>query len=110
MTFLVTGFTDPINVKFANTPNAVKSMIGLPLAPSYIPGIPTPQQPVLTTIPPIRQQLNRYRYAARFMGFLFSVARNCFFSALSFFAKFIFSVFIIYIILHRETHERSKYR
>jgi ELAV like protein 2/3/4 len=36
-------------------------MIGLPLAPSYLPAIPTPQQPVLTTIPPIRQQLNRYR-------------------------------------------------
>ncbi|CAF0922094.1 unnamed protein product [Adineta ricciae] len=64
------GFTDPINVKFANTPNAAKSMIGLPLAPSYLPGIPTPQQPVLTTVPPIRQQLNRetherskYRYS-----------------------------------------------
>ena len=40
-------------------------MIGLPLAPSYLSGIPTPQQPVLTTVPPIRQQLNRYRYAAR---------------------------------------------
>lgn len=39
-------------------------MIGLPLAPTYLPGIPTPQQPVLTTVPPIRQQLNRYRYAA----------------------------------------------
>jgi len=62
---IITGFTDPINVKFANTPNAAKSMIGLPLAPSYLPGIPTPQQPVLTTVPPIRQQLNRYRYAAR---------------------------------------------
>ncbi|UJR36768.1 hypothetical protein I4U23_029481 [Adineta vaga] len=58
------GFTDPINVKFANTPNAAKSMIGLPLAPSYLTGIPTPQQPVLTTVPPMRQQLNRYRYAA----------------------------------------------
>ncbi|CAF0798582.1 unnamed protein product [Adineta ricciae] len=56
-------FTDPINVKFANTPNAAKSMIGLPLAPSYLPGIPAPQQPVLTTVPPIRQQLNRYRYS-----------------------------------------------
>ncbi|CAF3358690.1 unnamed protein product [Rotaria sp. Silwood1] len=55
------GFTDPINVKFANTPNAAKSMIGLPLAPSYLSGIPTPQQPVLTTVPSIRQQLNRYR-------------------------------------------------
>ncbi|CAF1279494.1 unnamed protein product [Rotaria sordida] len=55
------GFTDPITVKFANTPNAVKSMIGLPLAPSYLSSIPTPQQPVLTTVPPIRQQLNRYR-------------------------------------------------
>ncbi|CAF3885433.1 unnamed protein product [Rotaria sordida] len=54
------GFTDPITVKFANTPNAVKSMIGLPLAPSYLSSIPTPQQPVLTTVPPIRQQLNRY--------------------------------------------------
>ncbi len=62
----ISGFTDPVNVKFANTPNAAKSMIGLPLAPSYLPGIPTPQQqPVLTTVPPIRQQLNRYRYAAR---------------------------------------------
>jgi hypothetical protein len=39
-------------------------MIGLPLAPSYLPGIPTPQQPVLTAVPPIRQQLNRYRYAS----------------------------------------------
>ncbi|CAF1007013.1 unnamed protein product [Rotaria sordida] len=57
------GFTDPITVKFANTPNAVKSMIGLPLAPSYLSSIPTPQQPVLTTVPPIRQQLNRYRYS-----------------------------------------------
>ncbi|CAF4601410.1 unnamed protein product, partial [Rotaria magnacalcarata] len=28
------GFTEPITVKFANTPNAAKSMIGLPLAPS----------------------------------------------------------------------------
>jgi len=55
------GFTDPINVKFANTPNAAKSMIGLPLAPSYLPGISTAQQPVLTAVPPIRQQLNRYR-------------------------------------------------
>ncbi|CAF4375401.1 unnamed protein product, partial [Rotaria socialis] len=54
------GFIDPINVKFANTPNAAKSMIGLPLAPSYLPGIPTPQQPVLTAVPSIRQQLNRY--------------------------------------------------
>ncbi|CAF3871101.1 unnamed protein product [Rotaria sp. Silwood2] len=54
---------DPINVKFANTPNAAKSMIGLPLAPSYLTGIPTPQQPVLTTVPSIRQQLNRYRYS-----------------------------------------------
>jgi hypothetical protein len=63
---MITGFTDPINVKFANTPNAAKSMIGLPLAPSYLPGIPTPQQPaVLTAVPTIRQQLNRYRYAAR---------------------------------------------
>ena len=61
---VITGFTDPINVKFANTPNAAKSMIGLPLAPSYLSGIPIPQQPVLTTVPPIRQQLNRYRYAA----------------------------------------------
>ncbi len=58
------GFTDPITVKFANTPTAAKSMIGLPLAPSYLPGIPTPQQPILATVPPIRQQLNRYRYAA----------------------------------------------
>ena len=57
------GFTDPITVKFANTPNAVKSMVGLPLAPSYIPAIPTSPSSVLTTIPPIRQQLNRYRYA-----------------------------------------------
>ncbi|CAF1991066.1 unnamed protein product [Rotaria magnacalcarata] len=55
------GFIDPINVKFANTPNAAKSMIGLPLAPSYLPGISTPQQPVLTAVPSIRQQLNRYR-------------------------------------------------
>jgi hypothetical protein len=40
-------------------------MIGLPLAPSYLPGIPTPQQQtVLAAVPPIRQQLNRYRYAA----------------------------------------------
>ncbi|CAF0987023.1 unnamed protein product [Rotaria sordida] len=54
------GFADPVNVKFANTPNAAKSMIGLPLAPSYLSGIPTPQQPVLTTVPSIRQQLNRY--------------------------------------------------
>ncbi|CAF1657075.1 unnamed protein product [Rotaria magnacalcarata] len=54
------GFIDPINVKFANTPNAAKSMIGLPLAPSYLPGISTPQQPVLTAVPSIRQQLNRY--------------------------------------------------
>jgi hypothetical protein len=44
-------------------------MIGLPLAPSYLPGIPTPQQTVLTTVPPIRQQLNRYRYAARLIDF-----------------------------------------
>jgi hypothetical protein len=58
------GFTDPINVKFANTPNAAKSMIGLPLAPSYLSGIPTSQQPVLTTVPTMRQPLNRYRYAA----------------------------------------------
>ena len=57
------GFTDPINVKFANTPNAAKSMIGLPLAPSYLSGMPTVQQPVLTTMPPIRQPMNRYRYA-----------------------------------------------
>ncbi len=61
---ILLGFTDPINVKFANTPNAAKSMIGLPLAPTYLPGIPTPQQAVLTTVPPIRQQLNRYRYDA----------------------------------------------
>ncbi|CAF3886002.1 unnamed protein product [Adineta steineri] len=55
------GFTDPITVKFANTPNAAKSMVGLPLAPSYLPGIPAPQQqPVLTTVAPIRQSLNRY--------------------------------------------------
>jgi hypothetical protein len=68
----ISGFTDPVNVKFANTPNAAKSMIGLPLAPSYLPGIPTPQQqPVLTTVPPIRQQLNRYRYAARENSVLF---------------------------------------
>ena len=61
----VLGFTDPVNVKFANTPNAAKSMVGLPLAPSYLPGIPTAQQQtVLATVPPIRQQLNRYRYAA----------------------------------------------
>lgn len=59
------GFTDPITVKFANTPNAAKSMIGLPLAPSYLPAIPTSQPPVLTSLPPIRQQLHRYRYAAR---------------------------------------------
>ncbi|CAF3519043.1 unnamed protein product [Rotaria sp. Silwood1] len=59
----IVGFTDPITVKFANTPNAAKSMIGLPLAPSYLSGIPTPQQPVLATVPPIRQQLNRYRYS-----------------------------------------------
>ncbi|CAF1042155.1 unnamed protein product [Adineta steineri] len=59
--FLIIGFTDPINVKFANTPNAAKSMIGLPLAPSYLSGIQTPQPTVLTTVPPIRQQLNRYR-------------------------------------------------
>ena len=64
MTLLLAGFTDPITVKFANTPNAAKSMIGLPLAPSYLPAaIPTSQSTVLTTIPPIRQQLNRYRYA-----------------------------------------------
>ncbi|CAF1158617.1 unnamed protein product [Didymodactylos carnosus] len=58
------GFTDPINVKFANTPNAAKSMMGLPLAPyiSGVPGAPA-QQAVLTTVPPIRQQLNRYRYS-----------------------------------------------
>ncbi|UJR09460.1 hypothetical protein I4U23_013698 [Adineta vaga] len=57
------GFTDPITVKFANTPNAAKSMIGLPLAPSYLPGIPAPQPSVITTVPPLRQQLNRYRYS-----------------------------------------------
>jgi len=54
------GFTDAINVKFANTPNAAKSMMGLPLTPSYLPTIPTAQQPVLTAVPSIRQQLNRY--------------------------------------------------
>lgn len=58
------GFTDPITVKFANTPNAAKSMIGLPLAPSYLPGIPTQQPSVLTTVPSLRQPMNRYRYAA----------------------------------------------
>jgi hypothetical protein len=68
------GFTDPVNVKFANTPNAVKSMIGLPLAPSYLAGIPIPQQAVLTTVPPIRQQLNRYRYAAQFIFFLEAIS------------------------------------
>ncbi|CAF1676299.1 unnamed protein product, partial [Adineta ricciae] len=57
------GFTDPITVKFANTPNAAKSMIGLPLAPSYLPGIPTPQPSVLTTVPSLRQPMNRYRYS-----------------------------------------------
>ena len=40
-------------------------MIGLPLAPSYLSGIPTPQQPVLTTVPPIRQQLNHSGHEAR---------------------------------------------
>ncbi|CAF1620370.1 unnamed protein product [Rotaria magnacalcarata] len=55
------GFTEPITVKFANTPNAAKSMIGLPLAPSYLSGLSAPQQPVLTTVPPMRQQMNRYR-------------------------------------------------
>ncbi|CAM4924566.1 unnamed protein product [Rotaria socialis] len=55
------GFTEPITVKFANTPNAAKSMIGLPLAPSYLPGLSASQQPVLTTAPPMRQQMNRYR-------------------------------------------------
>jgi len=59
------GFTDPVTVKFANTPNAAKSMIGLPLAPSYLSPIPATQQPVLTTVPSIRPALNRYRYAAR---------------------------------------------
>ncbi|CAF3767231.1 unnamed protein product [Rotaria magnacalcarata] len=54
------GFTEPITVKFANTPNAAKSMIGLPLAPSYLSGLSAPQQPVLTTVPPMRQQMNRY--------------------------------------------------
>ncbi|CAF4142107.1 unnamed protein product [Rotaria socialis] len=54
------GFTEPITVKFANTPNAAKSMIGLPLAPSYLPGLSASQQPVLTTAPPMRQQMNRY--------------------------------------------------
>lgn len=58
------GFTDAINVKFANTPNAAKSMMGLPLTPSYLSTIPTAQQPVLATVPSIRQQLNRYEYAA----------------------------------------------
>ena len=59
------GFQDPINVKFANTPNAAKSMMGLPLAPSYLSALPTNQTPVLTTVAPMRQPLNRYRYAAQ---------------------------------------------
>ena len=63
-TSLPSGFTDPVNVKFANTPNAAKSMIGLPLAPSYLPGIPTSQSSVLTAVPAIRPSMNRYRYAA----------------------------------------------
>ena len=67
------GFTDPINVKFANTPNAAKSMIGLPLAPSYLPGISPSQQPVLTAVPSMRQSLNRYRYAAPSIDVRFGV-------------------------------------
>jgi hypothetical protein len=47
-------------------------MIGLPLAPSYLPGIQTPQQQsVMATVPPIRHQLNRYRYAAHLI-YIFS--------------------------------------
>ena len=57
------GFTEPINVKFANTPNAAKSMVGLPLAPSYLTALPATATSVLTAVPPVRQTLNRYRYA-----------------------------------------------
>ena len=63
------GFTDPINVKFANTPNPAKSIIGLPLAPSYLSTIPNSQAPVLATVPSIRQTLNRYRYAAELRSY-----------------------------------------
>ena len=56
------GFPEPINVKFANTPNAAKSMIGLPLAPSYLSALPTNSTSILTTV---RPTLNRYRYAAQ---------------------------------------------
>lgn len=55
------GFTEPINVKFANTPNAAKSMVGLPLAPSYLTALPATATSVLTAVPPVRQTLNRYR-------------------------------------------------
>ena len=76
-------------------------MIGLPLAPSYLPGISTSQQPVLTTMPPMRQSLNRYRYAAPSTEFLVCCS-SCSHS-------FSF-VDMICLVLHRETHERSKYR
>lgn len=59
------GFTEPINVKFANTPNGAKAMMGLPLAPSYLTGLTNSQQPVIATVPSLRPTLNRYRYAAQ---------------------------------------------
>lgn len=55
------GFTEPINVKFANTPNGAKAMMGLPLAPSYLTGLTNSQQPVIATVPSLRPTLNRYR-------------------------------------------------
>jgi len=65
-------------------------MIGLPLAPSYLPGIPTPQQQsVMATVPPIRHQLNRYRYADHLIYiFSFFGGKYYFLQIVSFFLLF----------------------
>jgi hypothetical protein len=70
-------------------------MIGLPLAPSYLPGIPTPQQQsVMATIPPIRHQLNRYRYAALLL-YIFFFCREILFLMQNSFFFLLFALFCL---------------
>ena len=101
------GFTEPINVKFANTPNGTKAMMGLPLAPSYLAGITSSPQPVLTALPSMRPALNRYRYAAQTRRYSSFLIAGKYFHIIYFCLQiYLFT----HILMHRETHERSKYR
>ena len=106
------GCTDPITVKFANVPSVTKSVVGLPLAPSYLSSISAPQQPILSAVSPIRQQLNRYRYAAKLecSSEVERIYILCIY--VIFYSSFFVlqNICFVLIILHREIHERSKYR